>query len=71
VKQTLEEAIEMYGVRPSEYYKGRPCYLLEETLLPEYKGQLPDEPVELQELWRKQWAEWEALGRPDAFTPTE
>ena len=68
VRQSLEEAVEMYGVRPTEYYKGGPCYSAEETARPEYKGKLPEEPAELQEQWRKEWAEWEAKGRPDKFS---
>lgn len=37
-KQSLEEAIAMYGVRPRHYFHGWPGYTLEETLRPEYKG---------------------------------
>src|ERR1043165_4262909 len=64
-RQTLEEALRIHGVRPTEYYKGWPCYSPEETALPDYKSKLPDEPPELQEQWRKEWAEWEANGRRD------
>lgn len=59
-RQSLEDAIAKYGVRPCEYYKGWPCYTWEETALPEYKGKLPDEPVELQEQWRREWETWKA-----------
>ena len=66
-RQSLEEAIAMYGVRPSEYWKGWPCYTPEDAARPEYKGTFPDEPIELQEQWRKEEAEWEASGRKGAY----
>lgn len=59
-RETVEEATAKYGVRPSEYYKGWPCYTAEETERPEFKSQLPEEPIEVQEQWRKEWADWEA-----------
>ena len=55
-KQTLEEATTMYGVRPTLYSHGWPCYTMAETQMPEYKGRLPDEPEEVQALYRS-WAE--------------
>src|SRR5438067_1478013 len=56
-KQTLEEAIEIYGVRPTHYVFGRPGYTPEEYARPEFKCKMPDEPIELQEKWRKEWEE--------------
>ncbi len=54
-RQTLEEAVAMYGVRPSRYLNGRPGYTLEETCRPEFKVKLPDEPIAVQDAWRKEW----------------
>lgn len=54
-RQTLEEAVAMYGVRPSCYLNGRPGYTLEETCRPEFKVKLPDEPLAVQQAWRKEW----------------
>src|SRR4051812_22917151 len=59
-RQSLEEAIAIHGVRPSEYYKGWPCYTPEEASRPEYKSKLPDEPLELQAQWRKESEAWAA-----------
>ena len=55
-KQTIEDATAMFGVRPTLYAHGWPCYTTEETMKPEYKGALPDEPEEIQALYRS-WAD--------------
>src|SRR6185295_15645174 len=54
-RQTLEQAVAMYGVRPCCYLNGRPGYTLEETCRPEFKVKLPDEPAWIQDSWRKWW----------------
>ena len=59
-RQSLEEAIAMYGVRPSEYWKGWPGYSLEEMALPDFKSLPPPEAPELIEEWRKECDDWDA-----------
>jgi len=54
-KQTIEEATKQFGVRPNRYAHGRPCYSTKETSLPQYKGVIPKESPETEELYRK-WA---------------
>jgi len=55
-RETIEEATERYGVRPTRYFHGRAGYTTEEWSRPEFKVKLPDEPEEVQELYQK-WAE--------------
>jgi len=52
---TLEQAIARFGVRPSRYFKGFPCYTQEEASRPEFKSGLPDEPPEVQAAWQAEW----------------
>jgi hypothetical protein len=48
---TLEEAIARFGVRPSRYFKGFPCYTQEEASRPEFRSGLPEESAEVQAAW--------------------
>jgi hypothetical protein len=59
-RQTLEEAISIHGVRPSQYRFGWPVYTLEDMALPGFKSLPPPEPPKLERQWRKECDEWDA-----------
>lgn len=51
----LEEATARFGVRPSRYFKGFPCYTQEEAGRPEFRSGLPEESPEVQAAWQAEW----------------
>ena len=58
-RKTFDEALKEYGVRPNQYIKGWPVYTAAETTRPEYKGVIPEEAPELEQLWKDEWEAWQ------------
>jgi len=60
-RETFEDALKNYGVRPNHYKWGWPIYTEAETKRPEFINTIPPESPELEAEWRADWVAWKRL----------
>jgi len=61
-KETFEQALANYGVRPNHYLKGWPVYTQAERDNPAYICTIPPESPELEAKWKAEWEENKKAG---------
>ena len=54
-RETFEEALQHYGVRPNRYMLGWPVYSEAETTRSDFKNIIPDESPENEAYWSAVW----------------